>query len=120
MVRKLPAPRVIGCTREEREQHFVGGKSDAEIEPEIAVIRNENILAAVEGHGRAGLHGFVAFACGRERNFSLTVELKSTILERALHEHRVQHGLELLVAQAMPRGGCHRSLHHRESYIVRG
>ncbi len=71
------------------------------VEPEIAIVRNEDVLAALERHRRAGLDRFVAFAGRRERNLSLTVELKAAVLERPLHQHRAEDRDELLVGEAV-------------------
>ena len=70
--------------------------ADSKRESEIAIVRDEDVLAALEGHRGAGLDRFVPFARRRERNLSLTVELKAAILERALHQHRAKDRDELL------------------------
>ena len=62
VMRELAAGRVIGGPREEREHHFVGREPDAEREPQIAVVRAQDIAAAFEGHRRAGQHQVGAIA----------------------------------------------------------
>ena len=97
MVRKLPAGAVIVDARKEREHHFVRRQADAEIQSEIAIVRNENIFAAHERHRRARLHRFVPFARRSERNLALAVERKAAIFQRAVQDHHAQHRDELLV-----------------------
>ena len=70
--------------------------------PKIAVIRREDIFAANERHGRAGLDRLMPFAAERKRNFALAVELKSAIVELTLHEHIAEDRFELIVREAMP------------------
>src|SRR5580704_14039191 len=102
MMRKLAPRRVVGGTREEREEHLVRRHADAECEPKIAIIRHEDILTALERHCRARLHALVPLACRGKRNLALAIELETPILERSLHEHVAKHRDELLVAQPLP------------------
>ena len=101
MMRELTAGRVVVGAREEREQHLVRRHADSEVEPEIAIVRHEDILAALERHRRAGLDRFVTFACRGERNLALAIELEAAVFKRPLHDHRAQHRNELLVGQAV-------------------
>ena len=71
MVGELAAAVVIGRAREQREHDLVRREADAEREPEIAVVRSEDILAALERHRGAGLQRFVPLAAERERALCL-------------------------------------------------
>ncbi len=77
-MRELPsaAPIVRAC--EQREQYFVRGQADAQIKPEIAVVGNQDVFAALKCHRCAGLHRFVPFTGRRKRNFALTIQLETT------------------------------------------
>ncbi len=109
MMRELPSRGVVVVARKEREQHFVRRQSDAQVEAEVAIVRHEDVPSALERHRGSRLHGFVPFAGRRKRDLTLTVELKTAVLERPLHQHRTKHPHELLVGQpvAFERGLAH-------------
>ncbi len=93
---------MIGSAREERKKHLVRRDPDAQRESEIAIVRNEDVLAAFEGHRGAGLHGFVPLAGRRERNLALAIELKAAVLQRTLHQHRAEDPDQLSIGQPLP------------------
>ena len=117
VVGKLAAAVVVGGAREDREHDLVRRKADAERESEIAVVRRENIFAALEGHGCTGLQRFVSLAAQRERHLTLPIELEAAIIELSLQEHIAKHLPQLVVAESatiqalgLRVGFCHRLL----------
>ena len=109
------ARRVVGGAREEREQHLVGRQADSESESQITVVRDEDVLAALERHCGAGLNGFVALTRRRKRNLPLAVELEAAVLEHPLHEHDAEHRDQLFVGQRL---GFGRSVGHEVSVVA--
>ncbi len=101
MVRKLTAAVVVFGARKDRKHDLVGREPDPQAEAEIAIIGRENIGTAIEGHRRAGLQGFVPFAAEGKGNLTLTVELKTAIVELALQQHVAEDVAQLLVAQTV-------------------
>ena len=101
-LRKLAAARVVCRAREKRKQHFQRRKPDTDVESEIAIVRDENVLAALERHRRACLDRFMSLAGRRERNLALTVEFKAASFETAVHEHGAQDRNKLFVGQSAP------------------
>ena len=99
MVRELPPRRLVGGAGEEREQHVVGAEPDAEREAEVAIVGEEEVVPAGEGHRGPRLHAFVPLACRGEGNLALPVELEAAMFEHALQKHRAQHRHELLVGE---------------------
>ena len=76
--------------------------ADPEHEPQVAIVRHEDVAAAHERHRGAGLQRFVALAAQRERNLALTVQLEAAVVELPLQQHVPEHRDELLVASARP------------------
>src|SRR5580700_3156247 len=101
VVRKLPPGRVVSRSGKERQQYLVRREPDSELQPQVAIVRRQNVLAALERHRGARLNALVPLAGRREGDLSLPVELETAIFEHALHQHRAKHRYELLVAQPM-------------------
>ncbi len=93
---------MIGGACEERKKHLVRRDPDSERESEIAIVGNQDVLAAFECHRGAGLHAFVTLAGRSERNLALAIELEAAVLQRTLHQHRAENPDQLGVGQPLP------------------
>ena len=72
---------MIRSASEEREKHLVRRDANPQRESEVAIVGNQDILAAFERHRGARLNGFVALAGRSEGNLALAVELEAAILQ---------------------------------------
>src|SRR5579884_2051607 len=116
VVRELTPARAVGRAREHRGEDLEGRHPDPERETEVAVVRNQDVAAAREGHRRACLHRFVSLGAEREGDLPLTVQLEAAVVELPLEQHVPKHRDQLFVGQAgavelapaRGRGFCHR------------
>src|SRR6202140_3905 len=99
VARKLTPALALRAAREHPEQNVERIHSDSYAESDVAIVRNQDVFAAVERERGAGVNPFVAFASGCKRDLALTIELEAAVVDRALQMHVAQHPAQLLVAE---------------------
>ncbi len=114
MVGELAAAREgIGLAGEDGEEDVDGRDAPRQRHSHVAVVGEDPVGGAVEGHGRGHLHRLVPGGADHERSPTLAVEGPHPVVHAAGCEHQAVHLDHLLVFQAqggVVEGDAHGSL----------
>jgi hypothetical protein len=85
------------------EQHLERRDAEAEAQRAVAVVRQEPVVARLQGECRRDADRFVAGAADLEKDLALVLELNLLVVELSRQEHHTMDGEELVALKPLER-----------------